>query len=316
MADPLSISLRAWPPQDKSKESVPYLISRINGQRGSFRNITEASLEEEVRSVEAGEVDTIEGTKDEPATEDGQDATTKGDDVVKAREEIIKQISAATRASTYALEFVSLLLSRYASKAAESTISPSLRAIVPMGSIGAEIMQERPRSQAEKTTEALIGLGWRMQSLARSADSLLKSASRLEQEMARETTYWQEILAAKESGWSLCRLPGEGHTLGVRFGFGEANRPQRAGSQRRQTTTTFLSHKSSYAPGTASSTKNSTKNSTAKLATSSTKASVASETPSASPTKNPPQLNSTLWPSMKSKKSPTPAPPTCRQSSH
>ncbi|KAL9002121.1 MAG: hypothetical protein Q9188_004932 [Gyalolechia gomerana] len=223
MADPLSISLRAWPSQDKTKESVSYLISRINGQRGSFRNITEASLEEEVRSAEAGEVDTAEVGENKQPTKDSQDAQSKGNELFQAREEIIKQISAAQRASSNALEFVSLLLSKYTSKAAESTISPSLKAMVPMGSIGAGIMQERPRSEAEKTTEGLLGLGWRMQSLARSADSLLKSASRLEQEMERETAYWQEILAVKESGWSLCRLPGEGHTLGVRFGFGEGH---------------------------------------------------------------------------------------------
>ncbi|KAL8936024.1 MAG: hypothetical protein Q9216_005138 [Gyalolechia sp. 2 TL-2023] len=227
MVDPLAISLRAWPPQDKTKESVPYLISRINEQRGSFRNITEASLEEEVRAAEAGVEDTVTHGEDKQNTEDGQEAGAKGDELFKAREEIIKQISAAQRASSNALEFVSLLLSKDASKAAESTMSPALKAMVPMGSIGAEIMQRPPQSEAEKTTEELLGLGWRMQSLARSADSLLKSASRLEQEIERETTYWQQTLTVKESGWSLCRLPGEGHTLGVRFGFGEGTWTQK-----------------------------------------------------------------------------------------
>lgn len=53
------------------------------------------------------------------------------------------------------------------------------------------------------------------------ADSLLKSATRLEQEMERETTYWEKILAVKEQGWSVCRLPREKHTLGVKYGFSE-----------------------------------------------------------------------------------------------
>ena len=124
-------------------------------------------------------------------------------------------------ASSHALDFVSLLLSKHAPKIAEPTISPFVKATVPMGSIGAEIMQEASRSNTEETAESLVGLGWRMQSLSRSADSLLKSASRLEQEVERETIYWQQVLAVKENGWSLCRLPGEAHTLGVRFGFGE-----------------------------------------------------------------------------------------------
>lgn len=223
MTDPFSISLRAWLARDTTKDSVSYLISRINAQKGSFRNVTEAGLEEEIRLAEAGEVNTVEDGEEKQATDDGQDTQTKGDELFKAREEIIKQISAASRASSNALEFVSLLLSKHASKAAETTISPSIKAIIPMASIGAEVMQRPPPSEAERNAENLVGLGWRMQSLARNADSLLKSASRLEQEMEREATYWKEILAVKENGWSLCRLPGEGHTLGVRFGFGEAH---------------------------------------------------------------------------------------------
>lgn len=129
--------------------------------------------------------------------------------------------SAAHTASSHALDFVSLLLSKHAPKAAEATISPFVKHTVPMGSIGAEVMQEPHLSEAEKSTEGLVGLGWRMQSLTRSADSLLKSASRLEQEIERETTHWQQVLAIKENGWSLRRLPGEANTLGVRFGFGE-----------------------------------------------------------------------------------------------
>lgn len=93
MADPLSISLRAWPLQDKSKESVSYLISRINAQKGSFRNVTEAGLEEEIHLAEIGEVSTVEDGEDKQTIEDGQDTQAKGDELFKAREEIMKQIS-------------------------------------------------------------------------------------------------------------------------------------------------------------------------------------------------------------------------------
>ena len=63
-----------------------------------------------------------------------------------------------------------------------------------------------------------------MKSLNNAADSLLKSASRLEEEVEKETRYWSQALAVKEKGWSLSRLPREKHTLGVRYGFleGEA----------------------------------------------------------------------------------------------
>lgn len=113
------------------------------------------------------------------------------------------------------------MLSKHDSKAAEATISPHVKGAVPLGSLGAEKMQEPSRSEAQEHTEELVGLGWRLQSLTRSADSLLGSASRLQQEMEHETAYWQEILSVKEKGWSVCRIPGEAHTLGVRFGFAE-----------------------------------------------------------------------------------------------
>ncbi|KAL8988107.1 MAG: hypothetical protein Q9177_002770, partial [Variospora cf. flavescens] len=215
MADPLLISLRAWPSQDKPADSLPYLIARINEQKGSFRNVTEASLEEEIRAIEAGESnDTVESeTKD--LAEEIQGVEAHGDVLANAREEIIKQVG------SHALDFVSLLLSKHNPKVVEASISPYIKETIPFGSLGAEIMQEPSRSDAEKRSEDLIGLGWRLQSLTRSADSLLASASRLEQEMEHETTYWQQILSVKEKGWSICRIPGDSSTLGVRFGFAE-----------------------------------------------------------------------------------------------
>lgn len=84
------------------------------------------------------------------------------------------------------------------------------------------MVQAPPVSELEKHNQEMASIGWRMQSLNGAADSLLKSAARLEEEMARETTYWDQVLAIKEKGWSLSRLPREKHTLGVRYGFAES----------------------------------------------------------------------------------------------
>ncbi|KAL9580471.1 MAG: hypothetical protein Q9212_004477 [Teloschistes hypoglaucus] len=222
MANQLSVSLRAWPSDDKITESLPFLISRINEQRGSFRNITEASLEEEIRASDADDSKSLDGTEiDEEA--DDNNGKRKGEELTVAREEIIKQVGEAYRSSSHALDLVSLLLSSHVPKAAEATISPFIKAAVPFGSLSAEIMQQPQRSNEEMTSEGLVNMGWRMQSLSRSADALLQSASSLGKEIRRETTYWQEILAVKEKGWPVCRLPREKHTLGVRFGFSEAH---------------------------------------------------------------------------------------------
>ncbi|KAL8991884.1 MAG: hypothetical protein Q9169_007568 [Polycauliona sp. 2 TL-2023] len=221
MADQLAISLRAWPSHDKTPESLPYLIARINEQRGGFRNITEASLQEEI----AATVKSQDGQQsaEEDALPDGPDKAAKGEELAMAREDIIKRVGEAYNTSSQALDLVSLLLTTHAPKVAETTISSYVKQTVPFGSLGAEIMQATQEAEHEETSHDLVGLGWRMRSLTRSADSLLTSATRLEEEMARETTYWQQVLEVKKAGWPLSRLPGDRQIMGVRFGFAEAH---------------------------------------------------------------------------------------------
>lgn len=100
-------------------------------------------------------------------------------------------------------------------------MSPDLRKLVPLGSIGGEVVQTPVVPQAEQHNENMTVIGWRMQSLNGAVDSLLYSATRLEEEMGKEARYWEQVLAVKEKGWSLHRLPREKHTLGVRYGFAE-----------------------------------------------------------------------------------------------
>ena len=90
MPDQLSLCLQAFPTVDKEKESLKYLISRINQQKGSFRNVSEQSLEEEIQAQEAGQIN-----EDDQAIEPVQeveDVKTKQEEVTKAREDMIKQI--------------------------------------------------------------------------------------------------------------------------------------------------------------------------------------------------------------------------------
>lgn len=104
-------------------------------------------------------------------------------------------------------------------------MSPFLKQKVPIGALGAETVNIPKASDAEKhimgRDREAVALGWRTQSLTRSAESLGQSAKRLGQEVGRETTYWGSILSVKDEGWSLCRMPNEKHTLGVRYGFAE-----------------------------------------------------------------------------------------------
>ena len=87
-----SISLRAWPKEDKSRDSLQNLIACVNEQRGSFRNITEDSLEEEIRAAEVGDSDF-----NEPDTkilaDDGQESKAKSEEVATARERILEHVA-------------------------------------------------------------------------------------------------------------------------------------------------------------------------------------------------------------------------------
>lgn len=116
---------------------------------------------------------------------------------------------------------MSLLLSKYSPNQSQATLSTFLKQNLPLGSLGGEVIQAPQVSELEKRNAKLASIGWRMKSLNSAADSLLKSASRLEEEVGKETRYWSQVLAVKEKGWSLSRLPREKHTLGVRYGCAE-----------------------------------------------------------------------------------------------
>lgn len=94
-----------------------------------------------------------------------------------------------------------------------------------MGSLGADKLSVLRHTGVLKLDNRHVARGWKIQRLNKSVDSILASATRLELEIEKETKYWEQILAVSDAGWSLSRLPNEGHTLGVRFGFAECMFP-------------------------------------------------------------------------------------------
>jgi hypothetical protein len=92
MSGSLSISLRAWPSTETPQSSLPFLISRINEQRGSFRNVTESGLEEEIRIAESGE-GILEDSSHVAAVDGGEELKPRREVVSESREEILKQVA-------------------------------------------------------------------------------------------------------------------------------------------------------------------------------------------------------------------------------
>lgn len=89
MTDNVLLSLRGSPKRDPDKDSLPFLISRINEQKGSFRNVTEESLEEEIVAGRDEQMDSIEESE-EP--EDVQDSGLSREQLVTAREEMLGRV--------------------------------------------------------------------------------------------------------------------------------------------------------------------------------------------------------------------------------
>lgn len=125
------------------------------------------------------------------------------------------------QSAMFALDFVSLCLSKEMPNQATSTVSPELRELVGLGTLGIDKLIAPRTTETEQKENQKIVIGWQDQSLSKTVDSILASATRLEKEIELETKYWEQILDVSKSGWEVRRLPSEKQTLGVRIGFSE-----------------------------------------------------------------------------------------------
>jgi len=86
MSDSFTLPLRPLVDKTGAKDTLPVRIAQINAQRGSFRNVTEQSLQAEIDAQkEKGEVPEEEYGVKEPAD---VDATERLDLLYKRRAEI------------------------------------------------------------------------------------------------------------------------------------------------------------------------------------------------------------------------------------
>ncbi|KAI1080109.1 subunit 17 of mediator complex-domain-containing protein [Whalleya microplaca] len=211
-------SLRPWPINDKKPKNLAEFIARVNAERGGFRNLTEAKLRDEIKAQEDG-VD-VEGSDGESDSEESD--ADKSKSVVVAREEILRNIEIAHQSAMLCLDFVSLLLTKESPVQAGTTLSPALRELVGIGTLGASIAANSNITKERAQDDLAIATGWRLMGISNMVDSVVASAEKLEKEIELETRYWADVLAVSETGWAVCHIPQEPQTLGVRFGFSES----------------------------------------------------------------------------------------------
>ncbi|KAB8338862.1 hypothetical protein FH972_021806 [Carpinus fangiana] len=213
-------SLRPLLVQNEIDSNLPLLVGRIIQERGHFKNVTEESLQEEFEAQD----------KDDASDQDSDDAADKPrtlearrTELAVARAAILDQLGQARNDIGMALDFVSLLLSKDRPEKANLTMSPFIKDMLKdnLGSLAFDSFDPPPIPANETESQTKVAMGWNLQRLGDSADSLLKSATRLESEMKKEAQYWEDVLSIKEEGWSVCRV-GTGSTIGVHYGFLEA----------------------------------------------------------------------------------------------
>jgi len=219
-----SLSFRPWARDVAEESSLKDVLARVHLERGHFRDITEASLQEEIAREGALELSESEDEveEDDEAPEGGKDQgkPTTREDLYKAKFEMLQHVAAAEQDILMSLDFISLLLSKQAPQA-NTTISPVLKEKVPSGTLGTDIWQRMPVDKAREAQDELLATSVKMDALRRSADSLLSAATRLQDNVRKETQYWDQILSISEKGWNVCRLPGH-HRLAVRLGFNDS----------------------------------------------------------------------------------------------
>lgn len=123
------------------------------------------------------------------------------------------------------LDSLSLLLSKQNPTQAGLTLSQQLREMVGIGTLGADKLDEATTNEAKTKDQEEVALGWTLMEINRTRDAAEEASSLLEREVETESRYWEDVMAVKKAGWSLCRVPQERHTLGVRFGFSEGKSP-------------------------------------------------------------------------------------------
>lgn len=242
MVESFSLPLRPPPAQNERPDTLPIEIAQINNQWGSFREVNE-----EILRAKIAEEESLHGAaqqeEDKGEQEAGEvDATERREQLYKRRHEIVqfamlvliapRRYLEGTAANQFlnrkshqetmlALDFISLLLSKHAPRQAETSMSPLLKQLAPLGSLDSDLVNPPPRPESAIKDVSTVSRGWRIQNFNGSSNKLLGASTRLNNEIESETRYWNEVIAVKDKGWKVCRHPRERQALAVQYGFME-----------------------------------------------------------------------------------------------
>lgn len=189
-------------PEVTQKVPLGEQIRRITQEKGSFANLTEEGLAEDIQSpVETEEKPAEEGLEEGP------------------RQKLIAAVRSALNESALSLDFVSLLISGLRPQSGASSMSPALKRQVPIGTLGCDTIKKEQTS-INKTRP---GAGWKLIALENASKHLRGSSVRLQGEAEKEARFWNELLQTVMGGEVVVKTNrGKMKGLNVKYGFEES----------------------------------------------------------------------------------------------
>ncbi|KAL5596565.1 uncharacterized protein BROUX77_007249 [Berkeleyomyces rouxiae] len=228
MSNGIPFGLRPWPTEssNRSPKTVSDFIARANAQvAGGFKALSEESLmtKSQSRNETSSPQDKAEDVDMDASEDDEEEQDDEEKDPMAIKMEIMRKIDHAHNCAMITLDFVSLLLTKESPVQAGATLTPGLREMVGIGTLGSTKMVESNVSAERIQDDSQVSLGWTLMDIDKISAAAKKSAITLKREIFKESKYWESVISVSEGGWAVCRLPNERHTLGVKFGFTEAN---------------------------------------------------------------------------------------------
>jgi len=220
LATSLPLSLRPWPKEDPNTDSFKDLIKPIIDKYGHFRLATEDALSLEINEQKGA--DPMEEVQEEEEESDDEDERAQVERIMKKKVKLNDMIASSVQGSGMLLESISALESKFLPKQGEHTMSPLLKEKIGSGKLTYDIWELAKTNEHEEQKLRLVGKGWNHEVLSTLTDDLLKAATRLNNEVKKETKYWEQVLSVTEKGWSVFKLPHGHGTLGVQLGATEA----------------------------------------------------------------------------------------------
>lgn len=219
------LAFQPWPLEKPEPPNIIDVLACVQVERGQlFRNITESSLQEEIAAD--GALSPDQSTSDDEDGEAERNVSIKDgkpvsrEELQRAKFDMMQQVGIAHNEIMMALDFVSLLETEHAPQA-QHTMSQALKDSVPPKTLGTDIWAHMPVDEAKQAQDRVLARNVKMRSLQRSADDILGAAKRLEDNVRKETQFWDQMLSISGKGWSICRIP-RTKRLGVRYGFSES----------------------------------------------------------------------------------------------